>query len=772
MLHAFNAVSGAEEFAYVPSPVVPNLAQIAQPSFEGRYYVDGPLVAEDAYFGGAWHTVLVGGLGAGGKGLFALDVTSPSVLDEDELATRLLWEFTDDTSDRLGYTYSRPSIVRMNNGNWAVVTGNGYMSEKGKAVLMIIDIATGALIRKIEVDDDDGNGLSSPALIDIDGDYKVDYAYAGDLNGNLWKFDLTSSNPDDWDTAWDKSPLFKTRYDVNLGQRQPITTAPTVGHHPESGYFVYIATGQILDDADMMGDKAVSPQSVYGIWDNNPASGAVPISLSQLIKQKIQIASHPDDSETVRTATNKKPDWSVHLGWETRLDASGFVPGTRVVTDHVLRDGRIQFTSTDPTVGSGESYLMQLNANTGGAPSQIVIDVNGDGSLDVSDNVDGNSDGSVTNWPVDRVVGQYLGFGIASMPMVASIGGDDAAIVNQIYTGTPGDSPGGGPPPEEEDDSDPGLAGGHIDVDTSTRIYDYDDGATNKHVHEWDDKFNQTVVDFFDMRETDFDYIDEAGQPPKKGNKEFIITVANATLSPGAVIEINGVGVPATEYRAKVKRYLAGNLGVAEKFPKYVLGSPSPAQAAAGVVQLKSFKLAFAKDVISKGGVHPTETGCVKDNEPGQNREYRNGALTIQALDATGHNDTYVYDDSLSAYISSAKSHAIHDLGHAASQDGEDDGTMFWETSVFWHWKGGCFGLNEKESYDKNFEEQIGKADDRETDDDIPSDPPPPPPEDEGEPGDGTGIDTGTPASFTVTTTRIRGQRFGRLSWRELMIDE
>ena len=131
-------------------------------------------------------------------------------------------------------------------------------------------------------------------------------------------------------------------------------------------------------------------------------------------------------------------------------------------------------------------------------------------------------------------------------------------------------------------------------------------------------------------------------------------------------------------------------------------------------------------------------------------------------------------DDDRSAYISGAKSHAIHDQGYAVSQDGEDDGTMFWETTVFWHWGGGCFGIDDKEKYDAAWEEEIGSIDDRGTDDDISSEPPTPPePGDEGESGgDGTGVDAGTDASFTVTTTRIRGQRFGRLSWRELMIDE
>ena len=134
------------------------ISELAQTPYSHRYYVDGPLVAEDAQFGGAWHTVLVASLGAGGKGLFALDVTSATVNSEADAASRLLWEFTDDDYDKLGYTYARPSIVRMNNDRWAVVVGNGYMSEKGNAALLVIDVEDGSLLTAIEVEDKDDNG--------------------------------------------------------------------------------------------------------------------------------------------------------------------------------------------------------------------------------------------------------------------------------------------------------------------------------------------------------------------------------------------------------------------------------------------------------------------------------------------------------------------------------------------------------------------------------------------------------------------------------------
>ncbi|MFB3078276.1 MAG: pilus assembly protein, partial [Lysobacterales bacterium] len=200
MLHAFDALNGSEVYAYVPSMVMGNLPKLAAQPYKHQYFVDGFLTVEDAQFGGSWHSVLVGGLGAGDKGYYALDVTSPGAATEAEAAGKILWEFHSSSSGagNLGYGYSRPSIVRLNNGQWAAVVANGYMSASGAASLYLLDVQTGAVIREITVPDLDGNGLSSPTVIDANADGFVDTAYAGDLNGNLWKFDLKSSNPAAW----------------------------------------------------------------------------------------------------------------------------------------------------------------------------------------------------------------------------------------------------------------------------------------------------------------------------------------------------------------------------------------------------------------------------------------------------------------------------------------------------------------------------------------------------------------------------------------------
>ncbi|MGH8604618.1 MAG: pilus assembly protein, partial [Gammaproteobacteria bacterium] len=217
----FNTGTGAEKLAYVPDAVIPNLKNLTSPSYTHQYFVDGSPKAGDAYINSAWKTVLLGTTGAGGKAVFALDVTAPDSFD----SSNVLWEIstttsptasdrtTDDTSvagfqNNLGYTLPQPSLVRMYDGSWAAIVANGYGSTNNKAVLYIINAATGNLIRSIDTQAGSStpagseNGLSTPIALDVDNDRITDYIYAGDLKGNLWKFDVTNSNPNQWDVAY------------------------------------------------------------------------------------------------------------------------------------------------------------------------------------------------------------------------------------------------------------------------------------------------------------------------------------------------------------------------------------------------------------------------------------------------------------------------------------------------------------------------------------------------------------------------------------------
>src|SRR5262249_3273626 len=267
--------------------------------YSHRYYVDGsPTVGDvqiDPNAPSQWRTVLVGGLRAGGQGYFALDITDPSTFSESNESKLVLWEFTDADDPDLGYTFSQLSIVRMANGRWAAVFGNGYNNalsdghlnigpNAGHAMLYIVFL-DGGLDGKwtlgtdyIKIDTKVGdtntpNGLGTPTPVDTNGDLTTEYIVAGDLRGNLWAFDVRDANPSNWKVEYMNGstpvPLF-TAKDA-AGNPQPITARPEVGAHPEKrdGFVVYFGTGKYLE----LGDTSTTGvQTFYGIWDKHEQS--------------------------------------------------------------------------------------------------------------------------------------------------------------------------------------------------------------------------------------------------------------------------------------------------------------------------------------------------------------------------------------------------------------------------------------------------------------------------------------------------------------------
>ncbi|MEE9338527.1 MAG: PilC/PilY family type IV pilus protein, partial [Methylococcaceae bacterium] len=212
MLHGFNADTGAEKFAYIPNSVIGQLKDLADPLYTHQYLVDASPRVADAYFGSStWKTVLVSSLGAGNKSIFALDVTDPDAFDESSFnGSQVLWELSNTDTDfsEIGHIMGQPSIVRLNNGEWAAIFGNGYDSAAKKAVLYIVNIKTGALIKKIDTKNGNTgnpNGLSTPIAVDSDGDRIADTVYAGDLQGHLWKFDISDASSSNWDIPFGTS---------------------------------------------------------------------------------------------------------------------------------------------------------------------------------------------------------------------------------------------------------------------------------------------------------------------------------------------------------------------------------------------------------------------------------------------------------------------------------------------------------------------------------------------------------------------------------------
>ncbi len=436
MLHAFAASgtdAGKELFAYVPSPLYGNLSRLTEQSYPHRYFVDGTPQVADAVVNGNWATVLAGGFGAGGQGLFALDVTDPTSVTEAAAAAKVLWEFSDRNDPDLGNTYGQPQIVKLANDKWAVIVGNGYnnsdadgyASTTGRASLFILFLDRAAGSRTwtlgthyLKLQTSAGtpgnpNGLTAPFPADVDFDGKVDYVYAGDLQGNLWKFDLTSTSQASWTVAQAGLPLF-TAVDP-LGAAQPVTASVEVMRHPLGGFMVLFGTGIYVQPTDPA--PPYQRQSFYGIWDKN--DGTTVASRAALQQQTVEgeVAS---GGSTYRVTTNHAVDWNSKRGWYLDFPTAGGVEtGERVVYAPQIRFGRVVFPtlipSTSPCDKGGTSWLMEMDAASGSRLPASPFDVNGDGMFSDSDLVTHPISGSAV-----AVSGRRSQVGITPMPTVIS----------------------------------------------------------------------------------------------------------------------------------------------------------------------------------------------------------------------------------------------------------------------------------------------------------------------------------------------------------------
>lgn len=370
MLHGINANTGKEVLAYVPNAVFNNLNQLTNPNYSHRYYVDGSPNASDVqYANSSWHTVVASGMGAGAQGIFALDVTNPNNFTEANANDIVNFEYTSANDSDIGNIQGAPAIVKMNNGKWAAVFGNGWNNTgSGHSALFVVDIETGSLIKKISTGVGTPvtqNGLSTPSIIDSDGNGTADYAYAGDVYGNMWKFDLNNINTNEWKVALNGAPLF------NTGTTKPITAQPEVTPSPNGGYMVLFGTGLYLQNADL---SSTAGQSFYGVWDNNAA-----VTASQLVAQSIT------PSGTFRTVTTNAVNYATKKGWFVNLP----LVGERSVTDPVIAGGKIFFSTLTPSNLScsygGTSWLMSLDYLNGAQPSEPVFDTNSDNKINSND---------------------------------------------------------------------------------------------------------------------------------------------------------------------------------------------------------------------------------------------------------------------------------------------------------------------------------------------------------------------------------------------------
>jgi type IV pilus assembly protein PilY1 len=448
MLHAIDAGTGAERFAYIPRGVYPNLVKLVSPYYNAQhqFYVNGSPQAGDVQFSdNSWHSVLVGTEAQGGNSIFAIDVTSPqNVTSESQLASSVLWDYMDTD---LGLTFSNPSIADTTSG-WQVFAGNGYNSTNQKPFLYALNPQTGAQNAKVDLcaavpsacNLSVANGLSSVAAVNSSGQIGgyANLVYAGDLQGNLWRIDVSNANP----TLWAVSVVIQAR-DAS-GNMQPITTTPVISLNPKypqvMGTMVMFGTGQFLGAPDVSNEKV---QSIYGVYD--PASGwTTPRTRSNLIQENL--ANALVGTTAVRTISGPTVSVPTNTGWYIDLN---LLSGERVITDPRLQTGgELILTtyqpippSTSSCANSGQAYLMVLNYATGGAFSTPQFDVNGDHTINSGDTV-------TTTSGSQNPVGLSLGNVYATAPTIRSgsfATGSAMALVTLSSVGIT--STGGAPPP-------------------------------------------------------------------------------------------------------------------------------------------------------------------------------------------------------------------------------------------------------------------------------------------------------------------------------------
>jgi type IV pilus assembly protein PilY1 len=402
MLHAFKASNGSvagsagtELFGFIPSEVLSRLKNLTSTGYSHEYFVDGDVVVSPKTTETGNKNLLFAALGRGGKGLFSLDVTDPTSFG----TANFRWEYTpqgdsSSTSDGvldttniaktdkdLGLMLGRPVFVKMNNGQAAVIAGNGYNSTDEKAVLYIFLLNTSGQVtevKKLDTLAGSDNGLATPGTFDVDGNGTVDFIYAGDLKGNVWKFDVSGATPSSWAVSLSGNPLFVAKDASN--NRQPITAPLTisintlVGDTHEGKRFVFFGSGSYFRTGDPSDTAA---QTWYGLIDENVAITA----RSQLAVRSVAATGTLDGKPVRSFSAAAANDMVGKKGWYLDFTSPS---GERMVTRSVvyklaiptLIASSIIPTANDPCIPGGTGYINALSPFSGGTVTTSILDIN------------------------------------------------------------------------------------------------------------------------------------------------------------------------------------------------------------------------------------------------------------------------------------------------------------------------------------------------------------------------------------------------------------
>ncbi|HEX5804605.1 MAG TPA: PilC/PilY family type IV pilus protein [Azospira sp.] len=387
MLHAFNADSGAERWAYVPSFVMPGLWQLADRAYANnhRYFVDGPPVVADVCglstatgCTGAdeWRSILVAGLNKGGCGYYALDVTDPA-------NPKGLWEFT---HEQLGYSYGVPQIARRKDGRWVVLVSSGYnnipsggcpnstAASDGNGYVFVLDALSGTLLDLIPTylsgttpagTTTTPSGLAQLNLhVDNGSTGIAGRAYGGDLLGNVWRIDFDDNLLPDGKEA---TLLAQLKSATNVPQ--PITIRPELNtvKMSNAGYnAVFVATGRYLGTSD---PSDASQNTIYALKDTLAGTIADVRGATMVARSLLQTTN--GKGQTIRTVSGDAMDWASRDGWYIDLNPGNQSPGERVTVNTELTFNLWKVAANVPDANvcnaGGYSYLYSIDTSTGKA---------------------------------------------------------------------------------------------------------------------------------------------------------------------------------------------------------------------------------------------------------------------------------------------------------------------------------------------------------------------------------------------------------------------